>query len=74
MTIVSKRHRPIVIDLTGPEGNAFNLIGQMRSYGRQLGWSKVEIAEAVDEMMEGDYEHLVEVFDERLGHLITLER
>jgi hypothetical protein len=40
MTIASKaemQERPIEIDLTGPEGNAFVLIGYAKQWFKQLG-------------------------------------
>lgn len=75
MTIRKKQTNSdkIVIDLTGPAGNAFNLIGIVqatfnRSGQRQLGDSIVQ------EMMSGDYEHLLQIFDLHLGDRYILER
>ena len=51
---------PILIDLTGPEGNAFVLLGKAKGYARQLELDEDKITE---EMTQGDYEHLVETFD-----------
>ena len=60
-----------VIDLTGPDGNAFALLGYARRYANQLGLD----AEAItDEMKQGDYEHLVETFDKHFGDYVDLER
>ena len=61
----------IVIDLTGPAGNAFALMGQARRFARQLGLDSKQI---LDEMKQGDYEHLVEVFDSYFGDYVVLER
>ena len=60
-----------VIDLTGPDGNAFVLLGKAKSYARRLGLDGSEIQA---EMMEGDYEHLVETFDKYFGAFVILER
>ena len=60
-----------VIDLTGPDGNAFVLLGKAKGYARQLGLDGSEIQA---EMMEGDYEHLVETFDKYFGAFVILER
>ena len=60
-----------VIDLTGPDGNAFVLLGKAKGYARQLGLDGSEIQA---EMMEGDYEHLVETFDKCFGAFVILER
>lgn len=65
---------PIVIDLTGPDGNAFALIGMAQRFARQLGWDAAKGQELVGEMMSGDYEHLLEVFDREFGDFVILER
>ena len=61
----------IVIDLTGPDGNAFALLGTAIRLGEKLGLDTDKIT---SEMRSGDYEHLVEVFDNYFGHFIILER
>lgn len=61
----------IVIDLTGLEGNAFILLGYASHLGRHLGLDADRI---VTEMMAGDYEHLIRVFDGYFGHFVVLER
>jgi len=63
--------REIIIDLTGPDGNAFVLIGKAMSFARQLGLDGNSIKE---EMMSGDYENLISVFDKYFGHFVILER
>ena len=52
---------PVEIDLTGPDGNAFMLIGKAGNLAKQLGLDgkKIQV-----EMMSGDYENAVKVFDE----------
>jgi hypothetical protein len=61
----------IEIDLTGPNGNAFYLIGTANNLAKQLGLDKAKIQ---TEMMSGDYEHLVNTFDKHFGHFVTLYR
>lgn len=63
--------RGIEIDLTGPDGNAFALIGYARDLARQLDLNAEDITE---EMTSGDYENLVEVFDKNFGEYVTLLR
>tara|TARA_R110002051_G_scaffold324640_2_gene422901 strand:+ start:1139 stop:1366 length:228 start_codon:yes stop_codon:yes gene_type:complete len=63
--------RTIEIDLTGPDGNAYVLLGKARSLAKQLGLPNQEIE---DDMMSGDYEHLLEVFDKHFGSFVTLWR
>lgn len=62
---------PIVIDLTGPDGNAFVLLGKAKQFARQLGLDGNAIT---SEMMSGDYENLIEVFDREFGDFVILER
>jgi hypothetical protein len=61
----------IEIDLTGPDGNSFMLIGRAINLAKQLGLDKDAIQK---EMMQGDYEHLVSTFDKHFGHFVTLYR
>lgn len=61
----------IHIDLTGPDGNAFMLIGKANSLARQLGLDGKAIQA---EMMKGDYENLINVFDKHFGEFVTLYR
>ena len=66
-----KEQEFIVIDLTGPDGNAFSLLGRVKGLARQLGLDGSEIQA---EMMNVDYEHLLEVFDKYFGAFVILER
>ena len=61
----------IVIDLTGPDGNAFVLKGMAKRYANQLGLDADLI---IKDMRSGDYEHLVQVFDDAFGEFVILER
>ena len=69
--IKSKTKSGIQIDLTGPDGNAFVLIGTASKLVKQLGLNGKTIQ---TEMTAGDYEHLVNTFDKHFGHLVTLYR
>jgi hypothetical protein len=72
MTIRKKTPKSeIVIDLTGPDGNAFALMAYASRFAKQLGKDDKAIRE---EMMSGDYEHLLEVFDREFGTFVVLER
>jgi len=64
----------IIIDLTGPQGNAFNLIALASNFGKQLGMSNSYIKEIQANMMSGDYENLIKVFDDEFGSVVILER
>ena len=69
--IKSKKTLGPYIDLTGPEGNAFSLMGQARNLAKQLDKDGDAI---VKEMLTGDYEDLVNIFEREFGHVITLYR
>jgi len=62
---------PVVIDLTGPDGNAFALMGYATRFARQLGLDGSVITK---EMRSGDYENLLQVFDKYFGDFVILER
>jgi hypothetical protein len=64
-------NQPVVIDLTGPEGNAFVLMAHAKNFAKQLGMDGDVV---VKEMMESDYEHLVQTFDRHFGSFVTLLR
>lgn len=59
------------IDLTGPQGNAFVLLGYAQQYAEQLG---LDAAAITAEMKSGDYENLVNVFEREFGEYVILYR
>ena len=61
----------IVIDLTGPDGNAYALMAYANRFAKQLG---IDGKTVIDEMMSGNYEDLLEVFDKHFGDFVILER
>ena len=69
--IVDKIDRPLVIDLTGPQGNAFYLMGFASKNARKFGLDGSAI---LAEMKSGDYEHLVATVDKYFGEYVILER
>jgi len=62
---------PMIIDLTGPDGNAFALLGYAKNFSNQL---NLDFKKISNEMTEGDYENLLEVFDSYFGTFVILER
>ena len=62
---------PVIIDLTGPDGNAFALLAYARSYAKQLG---LDFNKIKTEMTSSDYENLIQVFDRYFGSFVILER
>lgn len=67
----SELKRGIEIDLTGPQGNAFFLLGTASNLAKQLGLDEKEI---IEDMKSSDYEHLLKVFDDNFGSIVTLYR
>ena len=70
--IKSKKSTGIEIDLTGPQGNAYFLLGTASKLGRQLGLDSDEIGVILRNMRSSDYENLVNVFDRNFGDFVTL--
>ena len=67
------KHKPIEIDLNGPEGNAFMLLGLASRLGKQIyGYEKTE--EIIEEMKLSTYELLILTFDKYFGSFVTLYR
>jgi hypothetical protein len=62
---------PIIIDLTGPDGNAYALMGYARKFSKQLG---IDSNTVIGEMMSGDYQNLLKVFDGYFGDFVILEK
>lgn len=63
--------RGLEIDLTGPDGNAYYLLGTAMSLARQF---DIDGESIVNEMRSSDYEHLLEVFEDNFGEFVTLYR
>lgn len=69
--IKSKKSAKPFIDISGPAGNAFALMGAAQRYAKDLGLDHKAILE---DMKSGDYEHLIEVFDKHFGMYVDLLR
>ena len=75
MAILKKdKYKKQVIDLTGPQGNAFYLLGTAKRYCGYADLSNERTEEILTELKSGDYEHLIKTFDKYFGKLIDLER
>ena len=69
-----KSPKMLEIDLSGPQGNAFFLLGTASKLGRQLGLDKEEIEIILRQMRFSDYENLINVFDRNFGDFVILYR
>ena len=56
-----KYNVPLKIDLSGPDGNAFVILGRVRSILRQIGANDEEIAAYRAQATSGDYDNLLAV-------------
>jgi len=65
------RRGKLKIDLTGPQGNAYCLLGYAKDFCKQLekDWPSIN-----KEMTSGDYENLLKVFDREFGAYVDLYR
>ena len=54
----------LTIDLSGPDGNAFCLMGYATDFCRQM---SIDSKPILNGMKSGDYNHLVEVFEEMVS-------
>jgi hypothetical protein len=69
--IREKVARMPVIDLTGPQGNAFVLLGMAKGWAKDLG---LDFEPIQKEATSGDYENLLQVLDNYFGDLVIFER
>ena len=65
--------KEIVIDLDGPDGNAYNVLGLAKRYARDIGYASDEMDTMFNRMRSGNYENLIKVFDEYFGDYVILE-
>jgi hypothetical protein len=67
----NKKEKKVEIDLTGPDGNAFVLMGIAKNLAKQLGLDGEMITK---EMMLGDYEDLLQTMEDYFGDFIIMYR
>jgi hypothetical protein len=70
-SIKDRKPSMIEIDLLGPDGNAFVLLGYAKNLSKQLG---INYEKVKSEMTSGDYENLIKVFDNYFGEYVILYR
>ena len=72
MAIKKKKYKgTIEIDLTGPDGNAYAILGLAKRLCREL---DIPFKPLMNKMTSGDYENLIKVFDDKFGSFVTLYR
>lgn len=68
---IEEKETKLEIDLTGPDGNVFSLIGIGGRLCKQLGKNSEIFTRR---MMSRDYEYAVATFEEYFGDFVTLYR
>ena len=71
--IKSKKYKNngIEIDLTGPDGNAFAILGLAKRLCKEF---DIPFKPLREKMTSGDYENLIKVFDDKFGSFVTMYR
>jgi hypothetical protein len=71
--IKSKKYKNngIEIDLTGPDGNAFAILGLAKRLCKEF---DIPFKPLMEKMTSGDYENLIKVFDDKFGSFVTMYR
>ena len=65
------QNKGIEIDLTGPDGNAYVILGLAKRLCREF---DIPFKPLMEKMTSGDYENLIKVFDDKFGSFVTLYR
>ena len=66
-----KKERKPVINLDGPDGNAFALMAYAKRFAEDMGYVSDEAI--LNNMRSGDYTNLVKTFDKYFGEYVILE-
>lgn len=69
MAIRRRGNDPLTINIDGPDGNAYMLLGYAKEYARQLGRDPEPI---LADMKAKDYKHLLRVFNREFGCIVDL--
>ena len=65
------KNREFVINLDGPDGNAFALMAYAKRFAKDMGYVSDEAI--LNNMKSGDYTNLVRTFDKYFGEFVILE-
>jgi hypothetical protein len=68
---IEEKKPQVEIDLTGPDGNAFVLMGYVKMWSKSLG---IDSKPIITDMMSGNYEHLLSVIENHFGDYVILYR
>ena len=65
------KSKGIEIDLTGPDGNAYVILGLAKRLCREF---DIPFKPLMEKMTSGDYENLIKVLDDKFGSFVTMYR
>ena len=65
----SRKERRIEVDLTGPQGNAFCVLGLAHDLAKQTGKDWEDIRKR---MTSGEYDNLINVFEAEFGDQVVM--
>lgn len=61
----------MIISKSGPDGNAFAIIGATVRILKEFGLEKVEVDEVMEKMQAGDYDELCRIAEEETEGMIS---
>ncbi|MEZ9900195.1 hypothetical protein AB4332_03700 [Vibrio breoganii] len=59
----------VTLDLSGPDGNIFVVIGLAQNLAHQLGYDSEKV---IGQMKQGNYKHAINVFESYFGDYVDL--
>ena len=65
------KNNGIEIDLTGPDGNAYAILGLAKRLCKEF---DIPFKPLMEKMTSGDYENLIKIFDDKFGSFVTMYR
>ncbi len=69
-----KQEGKVKLNLSGPQGNAFFLLGYAQKLAAQLEYTPEQLESVMTDMKSGDYENLIQRFDKEFGMFVDLYR
>lgn len=73
MSVKTIKKSKTTINIDGPDGNAFVLLGLAKRFLKQLGKGEDDIETILTEMQSGNYDNLLIVFQRELGEYVDFE-
>ncbi len=65
------KHKGLIVDCSGPDGNAFQLLKLASDLAKNLNGQRKKHERMLTEMKSSDYEHLILTFDKHFGWHVT---